>query len=154
MNCPRCNHVNDDNATVCSVCSAALTNDYSQPYSGRPQDFNGQQPPQSPPQGQYYPPAGQYYPPAGQYNSAPGYNPNMYNANYVDRPDTLMNVISFFLPIVGIILYFVDREKTPVKARAALKWSLISICVSVVFFVIYFVALFVFMFAAESYSYF
>ena len=40
---------------------------------------------------------------------------------------TWMNIIAFLLPIVGLIIYFVNRAKKPVMSKNVLKWTLIGI---------------------------
>jgi predicted amidophosphoribosyltransferase len=47
-----------------------------------------------------------------------------------DVPSTGLNVISFFIPIVGLVLYLVHHDKAPQKAKAIGKYSLIGFCVS------------------------
>ena len=47
--------------------------------------------------------------------------------NTEDKPNVLMNVLSFFIPLVGIIYYFVKKKEAPIEAKGALKWALISI---------------------------
>lgn len=64
------------------------------------------------------------------------------------KPDSLVNAMSFFYPIFGLILYFVDKDKRPVQAKAALKWAIISAVCYVVFFGLYFAAFFGFAFFA------
>ena len=44
-----------------------------------------------------------------------------------DRPDTAMNVISFFIPLVGLILFLVYHDRQPRKAKAAGKFALIGV---------------------------
>jgi hypothetical protein len=46
-----------------------------------------------------------------------------------DRPDSFFNIISFFLPLLGLILYIINYEKYPIKANAIGKFSLIGLCV-------------------------
>ncbi len=46
-----------------------------------------------------------------------------------DIPSTGLNVLSFFIPLVGLILYCIHQSKTPNKAKAIGKWSLIGFCV-------------------------
>ena len=48
-----------------------------------------------------------------------------------DIPSTGLNVLSFLLPIVGLILYIVDHNKCPNKANAAGKWALIGFVVGI-----------------------
>ena len=49
-----------------------------------------------------------------------------------DKPNLLLNVLSFFLPIVGLILYFVMKKEKPVKANAIGKWALIGFVANLV----------------------
>jgi len=53
-----------------------------------------------------------------------------------DVSSTGLNVLSFLIPIVGIIMYFVYRDETPIKAKACLKWTLIGFGVSVAFYLL------------------
>lgn len=43
-----------------------------------------------------------------------------------DIPSAGLNVLSFFIPLVGLILYCVHQNRTPNKARAIGKWALIG----------------------------
>jgi len=54
-----------------------------------------------------------------------------------DVPNTGMNVLSCFFPVVGIILYFVWKDQTPNKAKKALKWGLIGFAASIAIGLIY-----------------
>ncbi len=61
-------------------------------------------------------------------------------------------LLGFFIPIVGIILYFCWKDETPLKAKSCIKGALVSIILSVIFGILGF-ALFFFaalMGAAES----
>jgi|LSQX01.1.fsa_nt_gb uncharacterized membrane protein YvbJ len=64
------------------------------------------------------------------------YNPN-YNQGYNDAPSTGYAVLGFFIPLVGLILYFVEKDKTPLKAKSALKGALWGIGVGVVVSILY-----------------
>ena len=59
----------------------------------------------------------------------------------VDAPSTGFAVLSFFFPLVGLILYLVWMDKTPKKAKSAGKGALIGFCVSVALGIIYAVIL-------------
>lgn len=48
-------------------------------------------------------------------------------------------LLGFCIPVVGLILYLVWKDSTPLKAKSAGKGALISVIVSVVFYIIYFV---------------
>ena len=53
-----------------------------------------------------------------------------------DAPDTAMLVLGFLIPIVGFILYLVNKETLPLKAKSAGKGALAGFCCSIVFSVI------------------
>jgi hypothetical protein len=52
---------------------------------------------------------------------------------------TWMNVIAFLLPIVGLIIYFVNRARKPVMSKNVLKWTLIGIVAGLVLRILGFV---------------
>jgi hypothetical protein len=60
------------------------------------------------------------------------------NSNTVDQPSIGLGVLSFLVPIIGWILYFVHRDESPVKAKACSKWAWIGFGVN---FVLYLIAL-------------
>ena len=45
-----------------------------------------------------------------------------------DVPNTGLNALSFFIPIVGFIVYATSNAQTPIKAKACLKMSIIGVC--------------------------
>lgn len=49
-------------------------------------------------------------------------------------------VLGFFIPIVGLILYLIWKDSTPLRAKSAGKGALVSVIVSVVIGIIYGVA--------------
>jgi len=59
-------------------------------------------------------------------------------ANATPEPDEKFNVgfmfLGFFLPIVGIILYFVMRKDQPGKARGAGVGAIACIAITAIFF--------------------
>lgn len=55
-------------------------------------------------------------------------------ANPADKPSIGLNILSFFIPIVGLILYFTMKKDTPKKASAIIKWTIASIIIYVVFY--------------------
>ena len=55
-----------------------------------------------------------------------------------DIPNTGLNVLSLFVPLVGIILYFVWKNETPVKAKAVIKFALIGIGINVGMYILSF----------------
>lgn len=52
--------------------------------------------------------------------------------NTLDVPSTGLNILSFLLPLVGLILYIVYHEKAPAKAKAIGKWALIGFVVGII----------------------
>jgi len=63
---------------------------------------------------------------------------NTVQNNIVTEPDAWdkgMEWLGFFIPIVGVILYFVWKDKTPLKAKSAGRGALAGIgfviCVSI-----------------------
>ena len=57
--------------------------------------------------------------------------------NEEDAPNTGFAVLGFFIPVVGLILYLVNKDKTPKKARSAGKGALIGFCTSLAISIIY-----------------
>jgi len=53
-----------------------------------------------------------------------------------DVPSTGLNVLAFFFPIVGLILYLVWLDKTPIRAKSIGKWALISVIVGIVGYIL------------------
>ena len=54
-----------------------------------------------------------------------------------DAPNTGYAVLGFLIPIVGLILYLINKDTAPLKAKSAGKGALIGFCVSLVFSIIY-----------------
>lgn len=48
-----------------------------------------------------------------------------------DKPGCFMNGISFLIPIVGIILYFVKKGEKPKSAKSYLRWAMGGIGVGI-----------------------
>ena len=134
--CMNCGREYDGAPGYCPECAAT----YQQPpYQQAPQY---QQPPyqQAPPYQQ---------PP---YQQAPPYQPPYQTYQppvEVDAPNTGFAILSFFFPMVGLILYIIWKDKTPLKAKSCGKGALISVIVNavssvvipIVYVLIYFVIL-------------
>ena len=43
-----------------------------------------------------------------------------------DNPETWMKVLSFFIPVVGLILFLVWMDDKPMSSKACGKWALIG----------------------------
>lgn len=91
----------------------------------------------------YYQPngAGMYPPNQNQQNGdGNGYQQPPYDGYYQpyvqpnqkDIPNTGCNVLAFFFPIIGLILYLVWKDETPLKAKAVGKAALIGFIVGIV----------------------
>lgn len=48
-----------------------------------------------------------------------------------DIPSKGLNILSFFIPLVGLILYCLSHDKTPNKAKEIGKWAIIGFAVGV-----------------------
>ena len=46
-------------------------------------------------------------------------------------------LLGFCVPVVGLILYLIWKDNTPLKAKSAGKGALVSVILSVVFYIIY-----------------
>ena len=44
-----------------------------------------------------------------------------------------LKIVSFLIPIVGVIMYFVKKNEAPVYAKSCLTWGLIGFGVSIFF---------------------
>lgn len=49
-----------------------------------------------------------------------------------DSSSVGFTLLGFFIPIVGLILYFVWKESQPLKAKSVGKGALIGFCVSII----------------------
>lgn len=54
-----------------------------------------------------------------------------------DKPSTELNILSFFIPLVGLILYLTQKNQYPVKAKALGKWALIGWITGIVLTIVY-----------------
>lgn len=80
----------------------------------------------------------------------PPYNPNPYQFIDYSPAGAGIKVLSFFIPLAGIILYFVDRDRKPNSAKSCLKMALISIGIQVALWILWF--LFVILIASVGIS--
>lgn len=49
-----------------------------------------------------------------------------------DIPSKGLNIVSFLIPLVGLIVYLTSHDKTPIKARESGKWALIGVAASAI----------------------
>jgi hypothetical protein len=59
------------------------------------------------------------------------------NTNTNDKPSGGFAFLGFLIPVVGLVLYLVWNQTTPLKAKSCGKGALIGFIVSVVFWIIY-----------------
>lgn len=66
-------------------------------------------------------------------------------ANVQDEDNIIFTIIGFFIPILGVILYLYYMDKMPLRAKSAIKGTIISIiagaALAVLFMIIYIIAL-------------
>lgn len=74
---------------------------------------------------QKYPPQNPGFQPYGQQRPAPE-----------DKVDTILSIVAFCFPIVGLILYFVWKDNRPKSAKQICTVSAIGFGVGVVFYLI------------------
>ena len=54
-----------------------------------------------------------------------------------DAPNMGFAILGFFSPLVGLILYLINKDTAPLKAKSAGKGALIGFVTSIVFGIIY-----------------
>lgn len=118
IKCPGCGSMISTKAAACPKCGYAMNsslpnNSYTN-NGGTPQS---NYPPQQPVQ-QSYPPQQPYYPPV--------------QPQQEDKASVGLCILSFLIPLVGWILYFVKRKDTPVKAKACSTWAWVGFAVNLV----------------------
>lgn len=132
MYCRYCGTALEDNAVVCSKCGATVTPPAA-PYGAQQPQPNPQQPYQNP-----------------YYNNSYGQQPYP-QQQQEDRPSAGFNVLSFFFPIVGLILFLVWKDQKPRCAHAIGKWALIGFIASAILTIVSIVlSITIFTFVAPS----
>ena len=153
--CPNCGTELNGNPLFCPECGAYLMNAdtqektaaaaaVQQPSQPQPQP----QPAQAQPQYQQQQPQAQqqtyYQPPSNDFQQMPaqtlpqqqippqqGYAPSMAPVQE-EKASIGLAILSFFIPLVGLILFFVKRKKRPKTAKACLTAAVISVLLSTV----------------------
>lgn len=64
-----------------------------------------------------------------------------------DAPNSGYGFLGFFFPLVGLILYLVWKNETPLRAKSAGKGALIGVIVQVILYIIIFILYFFFLFS-------
>ena len=67
---------------------------------------------------------------------------NIDNINKHDSPDLILNIISFLIPIAGLIIYIVDKDNHPNRAKSAGKFALLGIIISFTLSILLFALIF------------
>ncbi len=106
MFCPKCGSQNSETAGFCVGCGATL-----KPTGATGGNAFGTPPPPPPPH------------PSG----GPGNDPGA---------DTVIKIVSFCFPIVGLILYFVWKQEKPKSANDVCKFAAIGFGVGVVLYIL------------------
>lgn len=147
--CPYCGTALEGNPLFCPECGAYLLNAdekiAAQNAASQPAAPPQQQYQQPQPQQQYYQPPVQqeqpqyYQPPGGEgqpFNSGSYQQQQQTYQGYAqvpysqpDKTKVGLVIVSFLFPLVGIILFFSKRKKTPKAARSYLIASLISFAI-------------------------
>lgn len=112
MVCSKCNSTLDDTSKFCPVCGSA-TEVPQNTYEGEVQHNQPVYQPAYQPQYQYQMPV----PPVG--NNAQG--------NPYDVPSVLLNIISFFRPFIGLILFLSWKMEYPKKAKGVGVAALVGV---------------------------
>lgn len=137
MFCKSCGQQIDDFALACPQCGAATSSQTQAP----------------PPAQQYQPPvyqAPQYQQPTYQ---QPGYQQPYQTSNVADVPSGGMKLLSFCIPIVGLILFITWKDQKPVSAKAMGKAALIGFIIGAISSVFYYIVMFAIIGGGEYFYY-
>lgn len=109
IKCPECGSMISSKATACPKCGYAVNGTMSNNnYTNNSGSMQSNYPPQQSVQ-QGYPQQQPYYPPV--------------QSQKEDKASVGLCIISFIIPLVGWILYFVKRDEYPNKAKACSTWA-------------------------------
>lgn len=115
MTCKNCGKYNDDNAKYCSQCGAKIE--------------------------------GYSYEDTEEYKAENSKKDDSdFSLKELDSwPQWVLSLISFFVPILGIIYYALERNRVPVRAKKCLNMSILSIVLIIGIAVSVYVISFIFM---------
>ncbi len=118
MYCSNCGNQLNDKAVVCPKCGC-IANDimYQAAFNTASQQNTNSN--------TYHNPSSEIQP-----------NNNHVQVNN-DKPNPAFSILSFFLPIFGIIIFLSERKIKPRASKRYLLWSVLSIVLSVIFFIVY-----------------
>lgn len=87
------------------------------------------------------PKCGNPVPRMSQTPQAPQAAPATAPATEQDVPNVGLNVLSFLIPLAGLILYLTSKDATPLKAKACGKWAIrgliFGIIISIIILIVY-----------------
>lgn len=63
-----------------------------------------------------------------------GYQHQNMSPAKLDKNSIGLNILSFFIPIVGLILYLVNRKASPLKAKGIGIWALVGFAAGIIFY--------------------
>ena len=145
--CPNCGKELEGNPLFCPECGAYLMNaaqgaaaqqSAPEPQPQPKQNETYYQPQQQQQGGQYYQPPvdqqQQQYQQTPNYNTLPQqpYGAPVYTPQVEDKAKVGLVIISFLIPLVGLILFLTKRKKTPKAARAYGIAAAVSVVLSVI----------------------
>ena len=67
---------------------------------------------------------------------------NIDNINKHDSPDLILNIISFLFPIGGLIIYLVDKDNHPNRAKSAGKFAILGVIIPLTLTILLFLLIF------------
>ena len=124
MYCYKCGKQVDDDARFCIYCGCELNPaDNADPAAGAQYgQVNNQY-------GYQYQPNDPY---AQNQNGSQQWTPPQAQTDPTDKNSPGFSVLCFFFPIVGLILWLIWREKSPLKARSCAKGAVIGVVISII----------------------
>lgn len=126
MYCYKCGKQVDDDARFCIYCGCELNPadnanpaaDAGNQYGQANNQYGGQYQPNDP------------Y--AQNQNGAQQWTPPQPQTDPTDKRSPGFSVLSFFFPIVGLILWIIWHEKSPLKARSCAKGAVIGFVLNII----------------------
>lgn len=134
MRCNNCGAILPEEAQFCSNCGNKILNPniQSQPvvndYSSNPYQSMQERNNQAVQETQEIPP----------YKDG---NAPLIGTEGNDEKSIGLNVLSWFVPLVGIILYFVNKDEKPIQSKSVLHCAIASIIVNVILVLIFIIAI-------------
>lgn len=125
MRCNNCGAILPEEAQFCSNCGNKILNPNIQPqsvvndYSSNPYQSMQERNNQAVQETQEIPP----------YKDG---NAPLIGTEGNDEKSIGLNVLSWFVPLIGIILYFVNKDEKPIQSKSVLHCAIASIIVNVI----------------------